>query len=586
MKKDDVKRKINELLSNTGSSIVKYYRNYMLYNQTNVADFKAMNPIAAGVLQNGYNNLLDYPSINVVKSAVDAVVSKISTAKPRPFVNTVKGSFKTIEIARQLQIFFDYYFNEQDAYNKNVEALRDACIFDRGCIYINEADGELKVVKPWYVFTSPSERGDKKQCYIQFEHSTIEDVPEKLRKYNVNDSLYMNYGYYYNSSLHIKATVVNNEVVEITNYESDHIPLLIINYTTPIASDHGLSISDMLVGVQKEINVLMQRITEASKKNPGMTIFLQNASNISVGELNNEIGNIVQYNSESGNNSPVNVMTPDFISGQYMVLLNDLIEKAYNLVGISQLSAQGKKTPGLDSGIALATQEDITSDRFQTLLNSFITLFTDEAYLITQIGMADETVLQPSRYELKLTWNDVREDYNKMRIEFSSADALSKDPSEKLKQLQALAQAGIIPATQIASLMELPDINRGFSAANNGFNAVMSVIDACIYDDNYEIPYYVPIQLVKEQIINMQLSLKAAEGATTDNEDDINKLSRLFEKCNELDEELTPEQEQANTQDVTNNNAFTQIADSYGNEEVPNRYDVDMSPNSNKAASN
>ena len=109
-KKDLIVKRINALLNSTGTSINKYYRNYALYNQTAIADFRTLNPIAPGIIQNGMKLNADYPSINVIKSCVDSVVSDISTAKPRPFINTVKGSYKTVKIAQQLQIFFDYIF--------------------------------------------------------------------------------------------------------------------------------------------------------------------------------------------------------------------------------------------------------------------------------------------------------------------------------------------------------------------------------------------------------------------------------------------------------------------------------------------
>ena len=198
----------------------------------------------------------------------------------------------------------------------------------------------------------------------------------------------------------------------------------------------------MLLGLQKEINIISKTIALAAKKNPAQTIMLQNASNIAVGELNNEIGNIIQFNSENnGSGNPVNVLTPSFISEQYEAIRDKDIQRAYELVGKSQTSASGRKEVGIESGVAIATLADLQSERFQVLLGSFIDLFTQEAKLVAEIGMKNATIITPSRYELKLTWDEVREDYSKMRIEFSSADALSKDPSEKLKQLQSLAQA-------------------------------------------------------------------------------------------------------------------------------------------------
>ena len=587
MNRDLVVKKINNLLSSTGSSINKYYRNYALYNQTSVADIKSANPIAPGVIQNGMRINSDYPSINIIKSCVDSVVNSIVTAKPRPFINTIKGSFKTIEIARQLQIFYDYYFGEQDLYNKNVIALRDACLFDRGYVYIDEITLEASNISPWNVYTDPNEK-EKKQVYIIFNNTTIESLPEYVEKELTKSELNLNhitYGVYYNSKYHTKALTVNGSVRKIYNYEADTVPIKYITYTPTIIGDHCLSIADMLLGLQKEINIISKTIALAAKKNPAQTILLQNASNIAVGELNNEIGNVIQFNSENnGSGNPVNVLTPSFISEQYEAIRDKDIQRAYELVGKSQTSASGRKEVGIESGVAIATLADLQSERFQVLLGSFIDLFTQEAKLVAEIGMKNATIITPSRYELKLTWDEVREDYSKMRIEFSSADALSKDPSEKLKQLQSLAQAGIIPATQIPSLLEIPDINRGFSAVNNGYNCAMSIIDACIYDDKYDLPFYVPFELLKEMIVNTMLSLRAAEGATEDNEEDIDKLSKLFNIVLKNQRSLDSLQEETSNISVNGNNAYSMVGGVENNPEVANPYDTGMSANSNVSA--
>ena len=587
MNRDLVVKKINNLLSSTGSSINKYYRNYALYNQTSIADIKSANPIAPGVIQNGMRINSDYPSINIIKSCVDSVVNSIVTAKPRPFINTIKGSFKTIEIARQLQIFYDYYFGEQDLYNKNVIALRDACLFDRGYVYIDEITLEASNISPWNVYTDPNEK-EKKQVYIIFNNTTIESLPEYVEKELTKSELNLNhitYGVYYNSKYHTKALTVNGSVRKIYNYEADTVPIKYITYTPTIVGDHCLSIADMLLGLQKEINIISKTIALAAKKNPAQTILLQNASNIAVGELNNEIGNIIQFNSENnGSGNPVNVLTPSFISEQYEAIRDKDIQRAYELVGKSQTSASGRKEVGIESGVAIATLADLQSERFQVLLGSFIDLFTQEAKLVAEIGMKNATIITPSRYELKLTWDEVREDYSKMRIEFSSADALSKDPSEKLKQLQSLAQAGIIPATQIPSLLEIPDINRGFSAVNNGYNCAMSIIDACIYDDKYDLPFYVSFELLKEMIVNTMLSLRAAEGATEDNEEDIGKLSKLFNIVLKNQRRLNSLQEETSNISVNGNNAYSMVGGVENNPEVANPYDTGMSANSNVSA--
>ena len=555
----DIVYRVNDLLANNNVRYVKYQNDYMLYNQCTVADLKAKIPYPVGLYDDIYSEDSEVPKLNVIKSAIDSIVSKISTAHCRPFVNTVKGSFKTIQICKQLQIFFDYFFEEKNIPSKIVSALLNACVFDKGHIYIDETSGDILSVVPWNVYTRQSEGDDPKSCYIEFPNKSVDSLDEVTFGLLMDDekkTLYVNVGYFYDAKTRTKAILVNRSIRKIFEIEFSEIPLVTIHYTNPIFGNGCLSVADMLRGIQKEIDELMKRISDASILNPALTFFVSNASSIKVGQLNNKVGNIVQYNAPVGER-PVETASNPFIADQYITLLDNLMEKAYNMVGISQLSAQGKKPAGLDSGVALATQADIESDRFQVLLDQYIRMFTDTAKKIIKVFEKTKDVVEPSRYALRITWGEVSKEYDKMRIQFSCADSLSKDPSEKLKQLQTLAQAGIIPATQIASLLELPDINRGYSVANNAFNATMTLIDSCIYEDNFEIPDYIPFQMIKEQIVNMQLSLKAAEGGTDSNEKDIQKLIKLYEAVEEKENEFNTIQAQSQTQDVNANNAYS-----------------------------
>jgi hypothetical protein len=574
LERNQIVRRINDLLANNSGKYTKYQNNYSLYNQSPVADLKAKIPYPVGFLDDVYSEDSAVPKLNIVKSAIDSVVSKISTAHCRPFVNAVNGSFKTIQICKQLQVFLDFFFDEENIQKKIVEALRNACIFDSGFVYIDEDTGKTETLNPWNVYTRATEKDDFKSAYIEFPYKsidTLKDEEYKILTPEEKEGLYVTLGYFYDSRTKTKAILVNRDIRRIVELNFELVPLVSIYYTPAIIGNATLSIADMLRGIQQEIDSLMQRIADASILNPAMTVFMPNATNIKVGQLNNKVGNIVQYNSPQGER-PVEVATPEFISSQYMTLLNDLVEKAYNMVGISQLSAQGKKPAGLDSGVALATQADIESDRFQCLLDQYIRTFTDLSKIMIHIFESNKSIIEPSRYALRITWGEVEKEFHKMRIQFSCADSLSKDPSEKLKQLQTLAQAGIIPPTQIASLLELPDINRGYSAANNAFNATMTLIDACIYEDRYEIPSYIPAEMIKEQIVNMQLSLKAAEGGTDSNEKDIQKLIKLYETVEEEEQKLSSLQAQATAQDVNENNAYS----AQNNEEFGNGTENDL----------
>ena len=188
-----------------------------------------------------------------------------------------------------------------------------------------------------------------------------------------------------------------------------------------------------------------------------------------------------------------------------------------------------QKPEGLDSGKALSTMEDIESDRFETQLNTVIRAYVDLSRLCIQLFPPEDDILPPNRLRNTITWADIVSMRDQMSIQFSAANSLSKDPSTKLQQLQQLYQAGLIPQSRIAQLMDLPDLQLGYSITNNSINAVLSVIDDCIEKDVYDVPDYIPVNMLMEEILNTCLSLRA--GNSSENANDINKLLKLYDIC-------------------------------------------------------
>ena len=270
--------------------------------------------------------------------------------------------------------------------------------------------------------------------------------------------------------------------------------------------------------------------------NPGMTLLVPRSSNIKTSMLSNRTGQIVQYDPIPGQSAnPVTYATNDIISPQFTELLDKLKNDAYEIVGISQLSATSQKPEGLNSGVALSTMEDIESDRFETQLNNVIRLYVDIAKACLDIFPPEENILPNDLNRANITWADIVQARNNMKIQFSAAQSLSKDPSEKLKQLTALAAAGIIPESHIATLMELPDLQSGYTLANNAFNAVYTFIDNVIkYGVPDTIPEYLPSDkggLLETEVVNTMLSLAVKPEA---NANEINILKQLMMKIQEV----------------------------------------------------
>ena len=534
----EIRDRVSELKTLNENRLSKYYRNYNYYNNTPAGTLKNVrNPSIVG-LYNIDNSPEDdttvTPSINVIKSCIDTLTSKIAQCKVRPFFNCVNGTFKDINVCKYAQQYFDQYFDIEEVNKKVSMAFRDACVFDHGVIYIDGETRSITKALPWQVFVRPAELtyNNLTRVYYCQKDYPVSMLPERFRNKvrKVNEQVqYVTYGIYYDTVDQCKAVYISElDFVEIEKYEGNRIPFIFLWYNNPIHGGSSVSVVDMLYGIQKEINTLMSKVNDASQLSPALTFFLPDDATIKSTQLNNRVGNIITYKATSDmSGSPVTVATPSFIDNQYIQLIESLKQTAYEMVGISQLSAQSKKPTGLNSGVALQTMEDVESERFEEQLNQVIRCYVEIAKTCLRVFPKDETILPDTPNRLDVTWRDIVEEEKKMQIQFSAADALSKDPSTKLQQLQQLAQFGVISMERIPQFMELPDLEGGYSLANNSINAVLSVIRDCIENNNYEVPDYIPTQMLKTEIINTQLSLRAA--GFEKNKGDIQKLNQLYE---------------------------------------------------------
>ena len=592
MNNNEILRSIAELENVNSIRLQKYRRNLRKYLATPGVTFDSLTNNSASV---GYDysvnsfsdgNTLSPPSINVIKSVVDTLVSKIATSKVRPFINTLNGSYKEMQTALQAQQFFDIFYEEQNVHMTVSKAFEDACIFDTGVIYIDKDNCCIKKALPWQVYVRPAELVYNKLTRVYYKQTDypVTLLPEDITKKFKRKVEYTDYGIYYDIFNKVKAHIIAGHVVKVEPWNYDVLPFTFLYYNKPNVGTTSLSVVDILYTLQNEIDMVVAKISAAAELTPGNTILLPEGGNIKATQLNNGVGNVLTYRpTPNMTGSPVSVATPAFIDGQYQQLLDDLIQRAYELVGISQLSAMSQKPTGLDSCIALSTMESIESDRFETQLKQVINAYVDIARICVELFDGD--ILPDNNRRLSINWNDIRKANDSLKIQFSAADALSKDPSVKLQQLQALAQSGIIPQSRIASLMELPDIQSGFSLANNAVNAVYAVINDCIENNNFDLPTYVPFTLLKEEIINVQLSLKAAN--KKGNAEDIEKLEKLYSivEDQELEFQKSSEQvaiEQANAEQGKNTNILEQEAGTYTMDNVPTEYhynnaDMDLS---------
>lgn len=535
---DRYRQKISYLKSVNENKRYKMLRNLWMYEYDNHITFDDLDRYqSVGYYWNGEttNNVNE----NVIRSCVDTLTSKIACQKVRPFFNSVNGSWKDFELCTQAQQFFDVLFDEYNVNDIVTLAFKDACIFERGMIYVSNTGIERML--PWTVYTNPAEDSYNRNTELLWE---CRKYPKALLPFDIKTSQdLVTYTRYWNTKEKVFYTwIPEANYNQVETYEKE-LPFVQIYYNKPLFGSSCSSVVDVLFGIQDQIDNLIKTCAIAAKRNMPKTYWVPEGTDVKAGSLNNEVGQVIPYRPIPGASGvPVICDEQRIIDPQYRDLIDKYKQDAYELVGISQLSATSQKPQGLNSGIALSTMENIESDRFETQLNQVIRCYVDLAKKCINILDAKELILPQEKTRAMLNWEDLINAAKSFNIQFSAAESLSKDPSTKLQQLQSLAQAGIIPQSHIAKYLELPDIESAYNITTNALNAVMSLIKETIEGDEVPvIPPYIPIPTLKEECLNMMLSLRGAN--YEQNKADIDKLMLLYNAIQDTSEAMKPEEE-------------------------------------------
>lgn len=540
MNKNELIEDLMAIVDRNGSRRQKYRRNLRTYyhtfglGMTNIDDAS----VPGYYSSSQYDTEEDTSSgiqENQIKSIIDSLVSNIEDQKVRPFFNTVNGTYREQRIAIQAQQFFDQLFDSQNVNRTVTRAFKDACIFDTGIVYIDKDFMSIEKVMPWQI--SIDNREASYNCLTRLvwkaENYPVTLLPftdSKLKKKIENTRQDCTYYRYWN--LNERKLVYYIPEFDFYREEDwdDVLPFIFINYDEPVKGFSSNSVVDLLWGMQLEVDSLLVKIKDASQLSTPLKFFVPETSNIKTKQLDNRTGTIITYSAlPNQSTAPIVTATEPFMDPQWLSTLQQMKQDMYEIIGVPMQDITGKKQQGLDSGVAIQTMEDIGDQRFSTQLNSVIRTYVDIAKLCISLFNDADSILPYDVTRKKFTWDDLKGAINQLSIQFSAAQSLSKDPEKRSQEVLLLVQMGVIPQNRIATLMELPDVTSGYSLANLSLEASQEVIDNCLINNDFDVPDFVPTDMLMGEIINTCLTLfKANKDA---NKGDIDKLLQLYKIC-------------------------------------------------------
>lgn len=551
----DLKSAISRLHSYSSARDAKYNRNLNRYYNSgrNLGDASATiwSPACQtiGFNRTFYDDATVQTRLNVIKSATDTVVSKISQARVRPFFDAVRGDYQTIKAARAAQDFFDQYFDQQKIYERAPETAKSAMLFDAGHFWIDEDNLQIMPLPHWELFVNPYEAnvGGLRGCSYGMVFKRNYPLALAKRQFPKSDAWerYQSnprdavgeFIVFYDIDKGDKFFCYNSEIIHRKKITYKRLPVTAMWWSAPILGWSTTCLADDLYTIQVTIDEIQLRIDQAMKQSPFNTVYIPEGSDIKATMLSNESSIVVPYMEGPGGGMPV-VSTPAPISPMYSQLLDNYIQKAYELAGISQLSAQSKKPAGVTAGVALQTLEDIESERHNVTVQSYIHQFVEIAEIAVEVFDENADVLPPAMNRARIKWGDIKRQKDLFRVQFSAGSALAKDPATKIQQIQSLQALGINLQPILPQLLEIPDLETAYSATTASYDYTQAVIQKAAETGDVDFLPIVNLDMLFSEAVRWMLRLSADEA----NKKYIENLNTLIEAVLEAQNAAAPQE--------------------------------------------
>jgi len=458
------------------------------------------------------------PTFNLIQSATDTLVSRISQSRPSPVFLTDGGDYKQRTLAKKLNHFIGGEFYNTKAYELGAIALRDALVEGTGVIHTFETPDarvgmERVLLTELLVDPNESMYGEPRQIYriklidrdvLYANFPKFKDKIEMATKAYPDNSVdssktvadlvmvvegwHLRSGKNATDGRHTLACSAGYLIDE--PYTKDRFPFTFLHYSPRLLGFWSQGLAEQLMGTQLELNSILFTISRAIKLVGVPRIFVEDGSKVTSAHFNNEIGSIIKYRGIK----PM-FETPQSNAQELYAERDKLIQYGYQQCGVSALQASSQKPQGLDSGEAIRTYDDISTDRFASLSRRYDNLFIDLAYQTIDIARdiaerdGSYSTVYPNKNritEVNLRAADLIED--KFIIQCFTQSSLPKDPAGRLAKVTEMIQAGMITLQEGRRLLDYPDLEQVEKLANAGEERIFQILDEIVDDGKYTPP--------------------------------------------------------------------------------------------------
>lgn len=459
----------------------------------------------------------DRPTFNLIQSAADTLVSRITQSRPAPVFLTDNSDYKERNLAKKLNNFILGEFYQMKAYEKTAIQFRDALVEGTGCLKVYETQDNkvgLERVLLTELLTDPNESiyGEPRQLYqlklvdravlmgaFPDYKSNLKDAAKAYpdnsadSSKTVSDLVMVVEGWRLKSGKDAKdgrhTIACSGGIMFDEQWDKDKFPFVFMHYSPRLLGFWAQGLAEQLMGTQMEINSLLYTISKSIKLVGVPRVFVEDGSKVVKAHFNNDIGSIVTFRGTK----PVYEVAP-CVPQELYAQLQRLIDYGYQQCGVSAMQASAQKPAGLNSGEAIRSYDDISTDRAAALSKRYDNVFIDLAYLV--IDTAKDIAEREGKYQTVYPHKNGTKEINlpKLKllkdpfvIQCFNMSSLPRDPAGRMQKVTEMIQGGMISIKEGRRLLDFPDLDQVEKLANASEERIFQVLDQIIeFGDDHD----------------------------------------------------------------------------------------------------
>lgn len=463
---------------------------------------------------------------NVIQSAIDTLVSKTAQDETIPYFLTSGGNWRQQRRAKKLTKFCDGVFYENDAKTFVPLCERDALICGdsmvhvykhngRVCwervlvteMYVDELEGQygkprsmhrVKAVDRMKLLSSPwvGKSKSKRDLVLRAlrvpedgpaTRGVTNDMVEVRESWHLPSVEYTEDGEARKTDGRHVITIDGGCLLD-EKYTKDYFPFVRLTWTPAVLGYWGQGAAAQIQGQQLEINKLLWVQSRSLHLAGTFKVWVKIGSQVVSEHVSNQIGTIGKY----AGDTPPQYVTPPPYHEELPRRIDDLINKAFEMLGVSSLSAQSKKPAGLNSGEALREYADIQSERFYAWGQTVQQFVIDLAKM--SIRVAREIYMEDGEYEVRrpssryggrsfvetINWKDIDIDECDYVTKAFNVPALPGTPAGLKSTIAEQVQAGWLNPRQARRLMSYPDLTAEDMLSNAAEDWIQFCLDKMV----------------------------------------------------------------------------------------------------------